>query len=78
MTEKKGFDFFLQNQSMLDRQVRFVISIIGFPLAYYLYDENTMLANVIAVVSFVLLYNALSGTCNIYRMFDYSTCEIKE
>ena len=44
MTEKKGFDFFLQNQSMLDRQVRFVISVIGFPLAYYLYDENTMLA----------------------------------
>ena len=69
---------FVKNQSDKDRIIRAVIAVIliGFYFAVPS-SVNASIANIGLIVAGVLLFNAISGTCMIYRAFGINTCAIK-
>ncbi len=78
MEEDSGFKMFVKNESDKDRIIRVVIAVtlIGF---YFVAPSsiNASIANIGLVVAGVLLFNAVSGTCMIYRAFGINTCPIQ-
>ena len=78
MEEDSGFKMFVKNESDKDRIIRVVIAVIliGF---YFVVPSsvNASIANIGLVVAGVLLFNALSGTCMIYRALGINTCPIQ-
>lgn len=78
MEEDSGFKMFVKNESDKDRIVRVVIAVIliGF---YFVVPSsvNASIANIGLVVAGVLLFNAVSGTCMIYRALGINTCPIQ-
>ena len=69
---------FVKNQSDKDRIIRAVIAVIliGFYFAVPS-SVNASIANIGLIVAGVLLFNAISGTCMIYRAFGINTCPIQ-
>ena len=79
MSEETGFKLFVKNESDKDRIIRAVIAVflIGFYFALPA-SINSMFANIGLVVAGVLIFNAVSGTCMIYRTLGINTCPMKD
>lgn len=65
---------FVKNQNSAERLVRFIVSVFLIP-APLIFEANAF-SVVQSIVGGILLFNAFSGTCVIYRFFGANTCEI--
>tara|TARA_B100001094_G_scaffold304383_1_gene333284 strand:- start:516 stop:734 length:219 start_codon:yes stop_codon:yes gene_type:complete len=68
-------ELFVVNQSNVDRLIRAAIAVMLI-IAYFVVDSS--LTMVLLVTAGVLLFNAVSGNCYIYRTFGINTCELPE
>ena len=75
MSENNGFKLFVTNQSNTERIIRAVIAVILIIAGYFV---GSPVFEVGLMVAGVLIFNAVSGNCYIYRMFGFSTCPIPE
>ena len=66
--------FFITNQNTAERVVRFIVAIFLLP-APLVYHYNPF-AIAQAIVGSVLIFNAFSGMCVIYRFFGANTCKV--
>ena len=66
--------FFETNQNKAERIVRFIVSIFLLPAPFVF--QNNPFAISQAFVGGVLIFNALSGMCVIYRLFGTNTCKV--
>jgi hypothetical protein len=64
---------FLTNQNKAERITRFIISL--FLLPSFVLLEPSWYASLLGAVGATLLFNAIIGTCYIYRLFGASTCQ---
>ena len=65
---------FIKNQNSAERVVRFIVSVFLIP-APLIFEANAF-SVVQSIVGGILLFNAFSGMCVIYRFFGANTCEI--
>ena len=65
---------FTTNQNKSERVLRFILSVflIPAPIVY----EFDLFSIVQSVVGGILLFNAISGMCVIYRFFGTNTCKL--
>ena len=70
-------DPIILNQSDLDRRIRAVVAVLLLASNYFL-DLSTGVSQAALIVAAILLFNAVSGNCYIYRMFGYSSCPIPD
>ena len=79
MSEESGFKILVRNQSNNDRIIRAVIAVVLI-LAYLAIPSsvNNSVALIGLGVAGVLLFNAASGNCYIYRMLGINTCPLPE
>ena len=66
---------FAVNQSKKERIIR---SVIGTVLVAISFALTSPLCYLPLTIGGILLFNALSGVCMIYKMLGYSTCPIKD
>ena len=79
MDGDSGFKLLPKNESDKDRIIRAVIAVILIVFYFAVPSSiNASIANIGLVVAGVLLFNAISGTCMIYRAFGINTCPIPE
>ena len=64
----------INNQNKTERIVRFIISIFLLP-APIIYGY-TIFSIIQLIIGGILLFNAISGMCAIYRIFGLTTCKI--
>ena len=79
MSQESGFKILVTNQSNNDRIIRAVIGVLLI-LAYLAIPSsvNNSIALVGLGVAGVLLFNAVSGNCYIYRTLGINTCPLPE
>ena len=79
MSEESGFKIFVTNQSNKERIIRAVIALLLI-LAYFVVPSsvNNSIALIGLGVAGVLVFNAVSGNCYIYRMLGINTCPLPE
>tara|TARA_B100001769_G_scaffold153354_1_gene120217 strand:+ start:618 stop:866 length:249 start_codon:yes stop_codon:yes gene_type:complete len=79
MSQESGFKILVTNQSNNDRIIRAVIAVFLI-LAYLVIPSsvNNLIALVGLGVAGVLLFNAVSGNCYIYRALGINTCPLPE
>ena len=79
MSEESGFKIFVTNQSNKDRIIRAVIAALLI-LAYFVVPSsvNNSIVLIGLGVAGVLVFNAVSGNCYIYRMLGINTCPRSE
>ena len=79
MSEESGFKILVTNQSNTERIIRAVIAVVLI-LAYLAIPSsvNNSIALVGLGVAGVLLFNAASGNCYIYRTLGINTCPLPE
>ncbi|MFL2882430.1 MAG: DUF2892 domain-containing protein [Candidatus Poseidoniaceae archaeon] len=79
MSEESGFKILVTNQSNTERIIRAVIAVVLI-LAYLAIPSsvNNSIALVGLGVAGVLLFNAASGNCYIYRVLGINTCPLPE
>ena len=78
MEEDSGFKMLVKNESDKDRIIRAVIAVVLIAFYFAVPSSiNATIANIGLVVAGVLLFNAVSGTCRIYRAFGINTCPVK-
>ena len=79
MGEESGFKILVINQSNKDRIIRAVIAILLI-LAYFVVPSsvNNSIALIGLGVAGVLIFNAISGNCYIYRMLGINTCPLPD
>ena len=79
MSQESGFKILVTNQSNIDRIIRAVIAVFLI-LAYLVIPSsvNNLIALVGLGVAGVLLFNAVSGNCYIYRALGINTCPLPE
>ena len=79
MSEESGFKVFVTNQSNYDRIIRAGIAVVLI-LAYLAIPSsvNNSIGFVGLGVDGVLLFNAASGNCYIYRALGINTCPLPE
>ena len=79
MSEESGFKIFVTNQSNKDRIIRAVIAALLI-LAYFVVPSSVNYSIVLIGlgVAGVLVFNAVSGNCYIYRMLGINTCPLPE
>lgn len=65
---------FTANQNTSERIVRLIVSIFLIPSPFIF--QNNPFAISQAIVGSVLLFNAISGMCVIYRLFGANTCKV--
>ena len=65
---------FVINQNGSERVVRFIVAIFLLPAP--LVFQNNQFAIAQAIVGGVLIFNAFSGMCVIYRFFGANTCKV--
>ena len=77
MSEESGFKIFVTNQSNKDRIIRAVIAALLI-LAYFVVPSsvNNSIVLIGLGVAGVLVFNAVSGNCYIYRMLGINTCPL--
>jgi hypothetical protein len=66
--------FFKTNQNASERVVRFIVAL--FLLPGPLIFQNSPFAIAQAIVGGILIFNAFSGMCVIYRLFGTNTCKV--
>lgn len=67
-------NFIVTNQNTAERFVIFIIAIFLLPAPFVF--QNNPFAIGKAVVGGILLFNAFSGMCVIYRFFGANTCKV--
>ena len=79
MSEESNFKILVTNQSNTERIIRAVIAVVLI-LAYLAIPSsvNNTIALVGLGVAGVLLFNAASGNCYIYRVLGINTCQLPE
>ena len=79
MIQESGFKILVTNQSNNERIIRAVIAVVLI-LAYLAIPSsvNNSIALIGLGVAGVLLFNAASGNCYIYRMLGINTCPLPE
>jgi len=79
MSEESSFKILVTNQSNTERIIRAVIAVVLI-LAYLAIPSsvNNSIALVGLGVAGVLLFNAASGNCYIYRVLGINTCPLPE
>ena len=79
MSEESGFKILVTNQSNTERIIRAVIAVVLI-LAYLAIPSsvNNSIALVGLGVAGVLLFNAASGNCYIYRTLGINTCPLPD
>ena len=65
---------FVKNQNSAERVVRFIVSVFLIP-APLIFGANPFSVTQ-SIVGCILLFNAFSGMCVIYRVLGANTCEI--
>ena len=79
MEEDSGFKMLVKNESDKDRIIRAVIAVVLIAFYFAVPSSiNAAIANIGLVVAGDLLFNAVSGTCMIYRAFGINTCPIQD
>ena len=66
-------ELFRTNQNKAERILRFIVSLFLIPTPIIL--GSSIYAFVICGVGAILLFNAISGACMIYRVFGIDTCQ---
>ena len=77
MSEESGFKIFVTNQSNKDRIIRAVIA--ALLILAYLAVPSSVNNSIVLIglgVAGVLVFNAVSGNCYIYRMLGINTCPL--
>ncbi|MBL6891374.1 MAG: DUF2892 domain-containing protein [Candidatus Poseidoniaceae archaeon] len=79
MSDESGFKVLVKNQSNKERIIRASIAVVLI-LAYLVVPSsvNNSIALIGLGVAGVLLFNAASGNCYIYRMLGINTCPLPE
>ena len=79
MSDESGFKVLVKNQSNKERIIRASIAVVLI-LAYLVVPSsvNNSIALIGLGVAGVLLFNAISGNCYIYRMLGINTCPLPE
>ena len=67
-------NMFKINQSNKERVIR---AIIGILLLIPFFMNASLLSYVLLVIGGILIFNAVSGVCMIYKMFGYSSCPVE-
>ena len=77
MSEESGIKVLVTNQSNNDRIIRAVIAVVLI-LAYLVMPSsvNDMIAFIGLGIAGVLLFNAISGNCYVYRALGINTCPL--
>ena len=77
MGQESGFKILVINQSNKDRIIRAVIASLLI-LAYFVVPSsvNNSIVLIGLGVAGVLVFNAVSGNCYIYRMLGINTCPL--
>ena len=75
MSNESGFKLIITNQSNKDRIIRLVISILLIATSI-LVNIGEFYSIMAVSISGVLLFNAISGNCYIYRVFGINTCPL--
>lgn len=65
---------FLKNQNKNERYTRLIVSLFLVPSSLIYDIDYFSIAQ--SIVGGVLLFNAISGMCVIYRVFKVNTCEV--
>lgn len=79
MSNEEGFKILVTNQGNTDRIIRFVISVVLILAFFFMPSSvNNSIALVGLVTAGVLLFNAISGNCYIYRALGINTCPLPE
>ena len=66
-------EIFKTNQNKAERILRFIVSLFLIPAPMVLgFSTYTF---VICGVGIILLFNAISGACMIYKVFGVNTCQ---
>lgn len=77
MNTEEGFNLLITNQSNKDRIIRAAIAFIL--IGMYFWSPSNINNSIITIglgVAAVLIFNAISGNCFIYRTFGINTCPI--
>ena len=79
MSNESGFKVLVTNQSNKERIIRAVIAVVLI-LAYLAIPSsvNNTIALIGLGVAGVLIFNAISGNCYIYRMLGINTCPLPD
>ena len=75
MAEGDGFKLMITNQSNTDRMIRAVVAVILLVVSYTSGFDSTIGMMALAVAG-VLIFNAVSGNCYIYRVLGINTCPV--
>ena len=79
MSDESGFKILITNQSNKDRIIRVAVAVVlvlGYLITPSSVNNNVMLIGL--SVAGVLLFNAISGNCYIYRALGINTCPLSE
>ncbi|PDH49167.1 MAG: DUF2892 domain-containing protein [Crocinitomicaceae bacterium TMED135] len=63
-----------KNQSKNERVIRFIIGLI---LVIPFFTHGYTFSYILLGIGSILIFNALSGVCMIYKMLGHSTCKIE-
>ena len=75
MADGDGFKLIITNQSNTDRKIRAVVAVILLVVSYTSGFDSTIGMMALAVAG-VLIFNAVSGNCYIYRVLGINTCPV--
>jgi len=65
---------FETNQNISERIQRFIVSLFMIPGVFLL--DYSLYGMILSSVGFILLFNAVIGTCMIYKVLGINTCDI--
>ena len=66
-------ELFKPNQNKAERVLRFIVALFLIPAP--LIQGRTSYSLILCAVGIILLFNALVGTCMIYKTFGINTCK---
>ena len=75
MADGDGFKLMITNQSKTDRMIRAVVAVILLVVSYTSGFDSTIGMMALAIAG-VLIFNAVSGNCYIYRVLGINTCPV--
>ena len=66
--------FIVTNQNKEERGFRFIVCVFLLPAPFIC--QNNLSSITQSLIGGILLFNAFSGMCVIYRFFDVNTCKV--
>jgi len=73
-----GMKILVLNQSDFDRRIRAAVAVILLTFYATTSDQGSTLALSCLMVALVLVFNAVSGNCYIYRTLGINTCPLPD